>query len=419
MMKTIIQMGLSVVVMASGGLFSALQGKELSIATWRNDDFYVWKQFVFPAFDKIAPGVNFSYDSFEKNVRNEFFFRLENDPTTSIIACKPFRMMDDMAQAGHLIALDGKIDLSPYDETALDAWRASHDGQVYCMPFAAVGHAFLYNKEHFDQAGIDPPKTFDGLFAALEQLRNAGGASPYLMGLRSEWANVVLGHDLIGPAFWHGNAGIDQMITGQMDYTFAPFLETFETMAGLRPYMDKEARNIEQITNLRAFNKGKVSVMPHGSWDISLLTPDIRAKAGVMAPLRKSAEDPCYMTWHMDIGFGISSKFQDQELALRFLQFMQSQEAMDIFTTYLPGFFLLHDAAPVPKEPLAKTYREAIDSCEQTQRFSRMMTKHLTPSFTQTLVRISTQVFLGELTPQQASQHMHKFLNADQATTEK
>jgi ABC-type glycerol-3-phosphate transport system substrate-binding protein len=90
---------------------------------------------------------------------------------------------------GNLAPLD---DLIPEEiEHYVPAFRryASWQGQTYAAPLYNIGNPWVYNKELFAQAGLDPenpPQTWDEFLAAGEALK-AEGIVPIAAGMQDQW----------------------------------------------------------------------------------------------------------------------------------------------------------------------------------------------------------------------------------------
>jgi multiple sugar transport system substrate-binding protein len=77
--------------------------------------------------------------------------------------------LPDFVQSGVLMPVDGRIDdEDDFYESLRDAF--SIDGQFWCPPKDFSTLALQYNVDHLEEAGIEPPTTWDELAAAAEAL---------------------------------------------------------------------------------------------------------------------------------------------------------------------------------------------------------------------------------------------------------
>jgi ABC-type glycerol-3-phosphate transport system substrate-binding protein len=86
-------------------------------------------------------------------------------------------MLGRFAKAGWLEPLDeywekykAEYDLGDIPAAAFDALR--YDGKLYAMPFSVNVMFFYYRTDLFEEAGLEPPKTFEDYLAAAEQLNS-------------------------------------------------------------------------------------------------------------------------------------------------------------------------------------------------------------------------------------------------------
>lgn len=101
----------------------------------------------------------------------------------------------------------------------IDQWlntsENQYNGKLWAMPYYIIGIATAYNKQHFENAGLDPerpPETWDDFLAACEELKSSG-ITPFSIGNQDgyggawhfsnmelqnldslqEWVNAVIG----------------------------------------------------------------------------------------------------------------------------------------------------------------------------------------------------------------------------------
>jgi len=82
-----------------------------------------------------------------------------------------------LVDAGHLRPNDDLMQdvvaQSELDDFVESSWEfARVDGTTYAMPFANMGRALFYRADWFEEAGIDPPETWDDVIAAAKELQD-------------------------------------------------------------------------------------------------------------------------------------------------------------------------------------------------------------------------------------------------------
>ena len=65
------------------------------------------------------------------------------------------------------------------------------DGKTYALPYTGMQPVVLYyNKEVFEQVGVEPPETWEDLMALVPKF-NEAGIAPFALGGQSKWPNLM------------------------------------------------------------------------------------------------------------------------------------------------------------------------------------------------------------------------------------
>ena len=65
------------------------------------------------------------------------------------------------------------------------------NGKMAGMPYYSGYNAFIYNRDHLDKAGLQPPTTWDELIAQCKELQSKGiSEHPFLSAQNHEWASL-------------------------------------------------------------------------------------------------------------------------------------------------------------------------------------------------------------------------------------
>lgn len=80
-----------------------------------------------------------------------------------------------------------KSEILPFGITSLSL----PDGKLAGMPYYSGYNAFIYNKDHLDKAGFEPPTTWEEMLAQCKELQAKGiSANPFLSAQNHEWASL-------------------------------------------------------------------------------------------------------------------------------------------------------------------------------------------------------------------------------------
>ncbi|MEV2210931.1 extracellular solute-binding protein [Streptomyces sp. NPDC050997] len=98
--------------------------------------------------------------------------------------------LDDYVKAGKVDTVtDAKVDLLRFTPSVLKS--ATFDGQVYGVPANGLAPVVLYyNKKVLKDAGVEPPKTYDDLLAAVKKLKG-DGVTPISLAANSKWPTLM------------------------------------------------------------------------------------------------------------------------------------------------------------------------------------------------------------------------------------
>lgn len=102
------------------------------------------------------------------------------------------QMLAQLIETGKVLPLDDLID-DPESEVSRDSFTegmlatGTFDGTVYSLPTEAGDYALVYNKEMFDEAGLDVPTTWDEVADAAEALTTDDRYGIYLPIGTGEW----------------------------------------------------------------------------------------------------------------------------------------------------------------------------------------------------------------------------------------
>lgn len=98
--------------------------------------------------------------------------------------------LDDYVKAHKVDAVtDAQVDLLRFAPSVLKS--ATFDGGVYGVPANGLAPVVLYyNKKVLKEAGVEPPKTYDDLLAAVKKLKG-DGVTPISLAANSKWPTLM------------------------------------------------------------------------------------------------------------------------------------------------------------------------------------------------------------------------------------
>jgi raffinose/stachyose/melibiose transport system substrate-binding protein len=202
------------------------------------------------------------------------------------------------------------------------------------------------------------------------------------------------------------------LIDGKQKLTDPQWVEPFSQIAKWAPYMGDgfKAQSYPDSQNL--FTLGRAAIYPAGSWEIAQFDSQAKFKMGVFGPPVPKAGDPCYISDHVDLAFGMNGKTKNPEAVKAFLTWTATPEFAQLYSNSLPGFFSLQSGTIEQKNPLAKEFVALRDSCKSTIRSTYQVLSRGTPNLENETWGESANVINGTDTPEQAAQKLQKGLDA-------
>jgi len=385
----------------------------LIIESWRNDDLQIWQQQIIPAFEKSHPDIKVVFSPTAPTEYNAALnSKLDAGTAGDIIACRPFDASLSLFQKRHLTSVNDIAGVEKFSPVAKAAWTTDDGTTTFCVPVAAVLHGFIYNKDAFDKLGISPPTTESEFFAALDKIKADGTYIPLDLGTKDQWEAATMGYQNIGPNYWHGEDGRLALIAGKEKLTDPEWVEPLKTLAKWAPYMGDGYKAQAYSDSQNFFTLGRAAIYPAGSWDIAQFNSQAQFKMGAFPPPVKKAGDACYISDHVDIGFGMNAKTKNPDAAKAFLSWMASPEFGQIYSDALPGFYSLQSGVISVKDPLAQEFLSWRGKCKSTIRSTYQILSRGTPNLENETWVETANVLNGTDTPEQAAQKLQKGLDS-------
>ena len=386
---------------------AAAQDATITIESWRNDDLVLWQEKIIPAFEAANPGIKVKFTPSAPAEYNAVLnSKLDAGSAGDLITCRPFDASLALYDAGHLTDLSDLDAMSNFSDVAKSAWQTDDGSVSFCVPMASVIHGFIYNKDAFDELGIEVPTTEAEFFAALETIKEDGSYIPMAMGTNDQWEAATMGYNNIGPNYWKGEEGRLALIAGEQKLTDDAWVAPYATLAKWAPYLGDgyEAQTYPDSQNL--FTLGRAAIYPAGSWEISGFNAQADFEMGAFKPPVQNAGDTCYISDHTDIGIGMNAASENSEAARTFLAWVASPDFASIFGNALPGFFPLSNTPVEMEDPLAKEFVGWRGECESTIRSTYQILSRGTPNLENETWGASVAAIKGTSSPEELGQEL-------------
>ena len=338
--KTRALTGVALLAVAMGAVAPAWAADAtLTIESWRNDDLQIWQDKIIPAFEKSHPGIKLNYQpTAPKEYNAALNSKLDAGTAGDIIACRPFDASLELFKKGQLTSVNDIPGMNDFGPVAKAAWSTDDGKTTFCVPVAAVLHGFIYNKDAFKKVGITaPPKTSDEFFADLDKIKKDGTYVPLAMGTPDQWEPRPWATRTSGRITGTAKTAARPWIAGTEKLTDPEWVAPFTELAKWGPYMGDGYKAQSYPDSQNMFTLGRAAIYPAGSWEISQFDAQAQFPMGAFpAPVPK-AGDPCYLSDHVDIAFGVNAKTKQPEAAKALLTWMASPDFAKLYSNALPA----------------------------------------------------------------------------------
>ena len=314
------------------------------------------------------------------------------------------------AKLGELNPEENFIDISGEEWASRlnDMWRQAanggNEGAIYGIPYAStMSSAILYNKDIYEEYGLEVPHTWDDFLANCQTLQD-NGVTPMIGSIGDSWTiqctylgdhyNVLAENPNFAEEFEAGTAKYATTPAG---------VESFQKLADLQPYFNEDytATTYADACDMLVNGDGAhYVILTQVLSSIYDLYGDDVNKIGLFGVPGNDAENHGLTVWTPTGIYG-NAKSDKKEDILRFMEFYTSDEALDAFA-----------AAQKPDGPYCiEGYElpdDAYDACKDAQAYFDEGKISLALEF-QTSVKgtnceyICTEVATGQTTAEEAA----------------
>lgn len=381
---------------------------ELVMGSWRTEDIDQWEA-ILAVFEAEYPNIDVK---FEPSLNTEYNSQVQTlisaGEGPDIITCRPFDVALTWYETGGLADISDLPGLENFTDVALGAWSTDDKSVTYCVPMATVIHGFIYNKEIFDDLGLEEPRTESEFFAVLDAIQ-AEDITPLAIATKDNWAISTMGFNNLWPNFCNGEDTRLGLLSGDVKMTDDCFVDTFASIQAWAPYMPEGFQSIGYADTQQLFPLGLAAIYPAGSWEIPLFNSLADFEMDAFRPYQPDDRDAddCWIDDHVDIAVGMNANTEHPEEARIFLEWLTTQDFAQVFFDNQPGFFPLgqHELEP-PEDPLAGAFLEWRNECSSTIRLHDQYLRRNSEHDTTSVYLYANMPLLmnDELTPEEIAQ---------------
>jgi len=383
---------------------------KLTLSTWRpEDDEQI--QILLDEFHKYAqeslgkniviehsPVVSVNYDSI-------LDVQLSRGEGPDLFYVRPFSVNGTIAK--YLEPLNDLPLDANYDETMIVPWT-DRVGKYYAVPYVGVAQGVYYNKALFERYGLAVPTTWADFLRNLEVIKEQNPDMIPIANALNEKEDSEM-YMSISANFLGGPDGRAQLMRtdGQAECFNGPRVEsTFNAIEDIRPYLPKDAGRMSSEASKELFFNRKAVMLFGGSWDLQKVSDNANFEWGVFA-VPAPASKQTYVIFQPDIGIGLNKDSLHKEEVRLFLEWVMTQDAVDLTAQNLNGFYPLNATTPTVK--MGTDDQKFLDLVKRYPWDIRWMFVEISDEYPKADAIIRSdlnQIIVSDLTSQQAAQDL-------------
>ena len=248
---------------------------------------------------------------------------------------------------------------------------ATYPGRTSVLPYSVMAASVIYNKQIFEEQGLEVPQTYDELIAVCDKL-TAAGVTPFYATLKDPWTvaqgwfDYTVGGEVDVAEFYDklndlgAEVGPDSPVS--FEKTFAEPVDRMKDL--IDNYTNADAASKAYGDGNLAFAQGQAAMYLQGPWafgEIAKTDPDLDLGTFPL-PMTDDPED-LEVRVNIDLAAWIPEASQSKEAAREFLAYLFQKDVMDAYNAAQLGYGTTTDAAPVTDERILgmKEYYDAAD----------------------------------------------------------
>lgn len=236
----------------------------------------------------------------------------------------------EWAKAGTFEDLTGKEYLANLKEGAAETYAI--DDKVYNVPLTSNAWGFFYNKDKFDELGIEPPKTWADFETLVKDIK-AKDQVPFALSLTQQDAWTLNGYHQLAWATVDGgfdgaNNALVHSPKGAIKTSNADFKQVANELDLLNGNGQKNATGATYDDAVAAFAKEDALIFPNGIWALPAIQnqkPEFEIAMFAYPGLKENEE---MTVGAADLALSIAADSKNKDAAEKFVEYMTTKEAM-------------------------------------------------------------------------------------------
>jgi raffinose/stachyose/melibiose transport system substrate-binding protein len=211
---------------------------------------------------------------------------------------------------------------------------------VFGLPYATNANTVIYNKQKFEELGLEVPKTWDEFIAILDKAK-AAGEIPIYFTLKDAWTGLIpwnaLASNIAGEDF------AEKKNAGEATF-FESYDEVADKILTLTKYGHTDNLGVAYGDGNNAFANGQSVMYIQGNWaipEILKANPDIQL--GTFAMPATNTPDQNKLVSGVDVMLTMNADTEHKEEAMKFIEFMMNKDMSKRYIDEQKAFSAIED----------------------------------------------------------------------------
>lgn len=288
----------------------------------------------------------------------------------------------------------------------------TYDGMVVGAPQTAQGIGYIYSEQVMEEAGLEAPSTWSEVKPFCEAAR-ANGTPAYGAAFQTGWPTIMVPYALTATLVYRENPDFSaEQYAGDASFADSAWVTAFEMYQDMGSWgCFQDAPNSttydQMVAQLAAGDVLGAVILPTIIPALNASAPEGTSWALAPFPATDDADETFIPSANL-VTFALNAEAADNPLALEFIDFLASPEAVSIQVEIAGGI----PAVPIEGYEAANpALQTVLDFREAGRTFPFIDHQWRTPKIQQELITGVQEMFAGTGTPVSTAERMDAVLN--------
>lgn len=367
-------------------------------------------------FQKTHPNVKVNFEGMDQTVHREQKLKSEMVTGTppDMFVLFGGAEIEPYVRSNRLMDLTDFVEESGLKQQFQDLHLWTFDNHIYGLPIEGNAEPLFYNKEIFDDLGLEPPETLEDLNKVINVLI-AHGIMPFALGNEERWPAAIFAHYLMDR--YAGPGLINELVQGDESLSFQnpSYWKAFKQ---LKSWIDENAfyppaNDLSTEEAIERFTNGEAAMYLNGSWDINLFHNE-RAPAGFqnqvgVIPFPSLTEGGNRsIAGGYTIGIGLSSNLEESkwEAAQELLKALYTEEVQRRIVyeaSRIPSMKITYDS-----EKTGPVFAQVVEMMEQSNQSFVPYDNVLPPEVNKTFLKVLEEMISKRAKPEEVLEQIQQ-----------